>query len=180
MSISNFSLVNQKLAFAKALCALADEASLSSSISHSALRLRQDALLSSCALQLSLVFHFYLREIADRSYLKNSGAITSLDELEQSLAQSDKYPSEIVELRELASQSGSWLEQLLRYTQAARQSPRKEKEQKSFLQDNLILTVDITAADDEQSLSLTLEMVEFWAEAFRDMVLRQRDTSAEF
>ncbi|OZY85036.1 hypothetical protein CBP51_17970 [Cellvibrio mixtus] len=179
MSISNFSLVNQKLAFAKTLCVLAGEASLSSSISHSALRLRQDALLSSCAFQLSLAFHFYLREIADRSYLKNSGAISSLDELAQSLTQSDKYPSEIIELRELASQSGSWLEQLLRYTQAASQSPRKEKEQKSFPQDNLILAVDITASE-EQSLSLTLEVVEFWAEAFRAMVLRQRDTSAEF
>lgn len=180
MSISNFSLVNQKLAFAKTLCALVRESLVSSSINHSGLHLREHALLSSSVFQLSLAFHFYLREVADRNYLKSSGVISSLDELALSLAQSDKHPSEIVELQELADQQGSWLGQLLSHINESRQSPRKEKEKKSFQQDNLILAVDITAVEEVQSFPLTLELVESWLEAFRSMVMRQRDTGAEF
>lgn len=178
MSISNFSLVNQKLAFAKSLCTFARE--ISSVSMTSAQQLQQDALLSSCALQLSLAFHFYLREIADRVYLKNSSAISSLYELELSLAQADKFPSDVVELRDLAQQSGSWLEQLLRCSLLSLQSPRKEKEKKSFQSDNLILAVEITAIDEEQSPLLTVDVIESWLEDFRVLVLRHRDTSAEF
>jgi hypothetical protein len=178
MSISNFSLVNQKLAFAKSLCALAREISSVSMIS--AQQLRQDALLSSCALQLSLAFHFYLREIADRVYVKNSGVINSLYELELSLAQNDKSPSDVVELRDLAQQSGSWLEQLLRCSSISLQSPRKEKEKKSFQSDNLILAVEITVIDEHQPLLLTVDIIESWLKDFRELVLRHRDTSAEF
>lgn len=177
MAISNFSLVNQKLAFAKSLCDLATDLSYSVASSE---RLRQDALLSSCAYQLSLAFHFYLREIADRCYLKNSGAISSLAELELSLAQNDRLLSEVAELSDLAKLSGSWLEQLGRYSHNALQSPRKEQEKKSFQQDNLIIAVDITAEDDGQALLLTIDLVASWLDSFRALVLRQRDTSAEF
>ncbi len=176
MSISNFSLVNQKLAFVNSLCMLAQEPSSSG---NSAQRLRQDAILSSCVLQLSLAFHFYLREIADRSLLKDSNFITSLDGLESSLAQQDKSSSEVAELREIAGCSGSWLEQLWCYEQAAWQSPVKEKAQKTAKQDNLILAVDITAAKDPLS-PLTIDLVTSWLEQFRSLVLRQRDINAEF
>lgn len=177
MAVSNFSLVNQKLAFAKSLCDLARGVATPAT---SAERLRQDAVLSSGVYQLSLAFHFYLREIADRCFLKNSGAINSLAELQLALAQNDKFLSEVSELDELAARSGSWLEQLQRYAQSALESPRKEKERKSFQQDNLIIAVEITAEEEVQAVCLTVELLESWQDSFRALVLRQRDTSAEF
>lgn len=178
MSISNFSLVNQKLAFAKSLCAFAKE--ISSFSATNTQRLQQDALLNSCALQLSQAFHFYSREVADRVHLKNSGSISSLDELEVLLAQNDKSPCDVVELRSLAQQTDSWLEQLLRYSLDSMQSPRKDKERKSFTPDNLIAAVEITAFDEKQPISLTVDTIEFWLEGFHALALRQRDTSTEF
>lgn len=178
MSLSNFSLVNQKLAFTRSLCALArDGASRSAT---SAQQLQHNALLSSCALQLLQAFHFYLREIADRAYLKSSGSINSLDELELLLSQNDKFPSDVVELRDLSRQAGSWLEQLLCYSLTSLQSPQKNKEKKSFPQENLIMAVEITAIEERQLVPLTVSTIEWWLENFRALVLRQRDTSAEF
>jgi hypothetical protein len=178
MAISNFSLVNQKLAFAKSLFTLTRERA--PVFAEGAQQLQQDALLSSCALQLRLAFHFYLREIADRMAMKNSAAISSLEELESSLAQQDKTSSDVTELRDLVQQSESWLAQLLRWAQASQQSPRKEKEKKSFHSENLILAVDITAHEEQQVSVLTLAEIEHWLESFRVLVLRQRDISSEF
>ncbi len=146
----------------------------------SAERLRQDALLAGCAFQLSRAFLFYLREIADRVHLKNSGAINSLSELEQLLAQADKCSQDVAELCQLNEQEDSWLWQLQRYARESMQSPVKEREQKSFPQENLINVVNLTAFDEPEPVALTLEMLGFWQEAFRGLVLRQRDTGAEF
>lgn len=178
MFISNFSLVNQKLAFARSLCIFAKEIPSISATNDQ--QLQQNALLNSCALQLSQAFHFYLREVADRVYLKNSGSISSLDELELSLAQNDKSPCDVVELRHLTEQTGSWLEQLLRYSFDSMQSPRKGKEKKSFTPDNLIAAVEITTLNEKQPISLTVGTIEFWLESFQALALRQRDTSTEF
>lgn len=174
MTISNFSLVNQRLAFAKALYGLVTD------VAMNAERLRCDALLSGCVFQLSCAFHFYLREIADRVYLKNSGTINSLDDLVLSLIHSDKFSSEIAELDELSKHPGSWLEQLLCYEAALFNAPRKEREKKAFQQDNLIVAVDITEIANVQPVVLTVERVGLWLDLFCALVLRQRDTSAEF
>lgn len=177
MQPTNFSLVNQALAFANTLQVMASEVA---DPSTSAGKLRQDALLTSSAFHLGRAFHFYLREIAERCLLKNAAAIDSLGELEQLLVQAGRHSQDMEELLALAREQDSWLSRLQRHAKEFMQSPPEEQEKKAFPQNNLIHAVDLTAVDEKAVLVLTPNLVCDWQEAFRSLVLRQRDTSAEF
>lgn len=177
MAINNFSLVNQRFAFAGSLLSSVSE--LGKSLSGAG-KLHRDALLSSCMLQLAIAYHFYLREIADRAHLKNSALISSLKELESSLLESDRFSSDVAELLELVHQKESWLVQLERYSEEVLRSPAKEKIAKSFQSDDLIAVVDVMAIETRENLPLTLDSVAALLNAFRGMILRQRDAGAEF
>lgn len=177
MQVTNFSLVNQAFAFASAIHGMVSDMN---SMSTSAERLLREALLTACAFHLRRAFHFYIREIADRASLNNTGSISSLAELKQLLTQSGFYSQDLEELSELAEQKGSWLWQLQLHSKEVMQSPPKEQEKKAFPQDNLILAVDLTAVDESAKLVLTSDLLRDWQHAFRSLVLRQRETGAEF
>lgn len=178
MSISNFSLVNQKLAFAKSLLDLVNQSPMQAGTS--AHRLQQEALLSSVLLQLVVAFHFYLREVADRVHLKNSGAIESLQDLKLACEQYDRSALEVDELLNLSQAPGGWLAEITRYKILLFSSPQKQKEKKSFGTENQIAFIDLTGIEEERAVALTAAMLEQWLAEFRQLVLRHRDTGAEF
>ncbi len=177
MQVTNFSLVNQAFAFAKAIHGMASDMD---SISTSAERLLREALFTACAFHLARAFHFYIREIADRALLKNTESISSLAELQQALMQRGVYSQDLEELSELAEQKGSWLWQLQLHSKEIMRSPPKEQEKKAFPQDNLILAVDLTSIEAGTRLVLTSDLLRDWQHAFRSLVSRQRETGAEF
>lgn len=178
MFISNFTLVNQKLAFARSILALTAQNSMA--VDSGARRLQQDALLSSVAFQLRLAFHFYLREIADRVHLKNVAAIESLSDLKSALEQGGRFLLEVDELLNLSLADGSWLAELNRYAEYLFASPQKQKEQKAFVDDNQIAIVDLTSVDEFQAFILNQVTVELWLTEFCALVMRHRETGAEF
>ncbi len=173
MSISHLSLVNQKLAYASAIIRLLNE--------HPARQpLEQQALVDAAVFHLAMGLHFYLRELAEHHRIKNLSVINSVQDLVAALQQSDSTSSESSELLSLTETNETWLNQLSGHYAQLSKSPEKPKEKKAFGQENLIELVELTEADETPLLKLTPELLASWLESFRALVLRQRDTSAEY
>lgn len=173
MAITHLSLVNQKLAHAKALLSLL----LVNKDPNN--RLQQTALTDGCALQISLAYHFYLRELAENHGVKNPGAIQDIHQLNNILSAIDKTSSEVAELTELEAVPHSWVRHLMDYVNGLYQSPTIPKAPKAFAPDNLIQAVEIT----ETFLSakvLGAHDLSNILENFHQLILRQRETSAEY
>jgi hypothetical protein len=173
MSISHLSLVNQKLAFAGAIIRLLNAPQIRQP-------LEQQALVDAAAFHLAMGLHFYLRELAEHHRIKNVSAIYSVQDLVAALQQSDSTSSESSELLSLTQANGTWLHQLTGYYTQLSKSPEKPKEKKAFGQENLIDLVELTEVDESPLLKLTPELLASWFDNFRVLVLRQRDTSAEY
>lgn len=173
MSISHLSLVNQKLAYASAIIRLLNEHSARQPLEH-------QALVDAAAFHLAMGLHFYLRELAEHHRIKNLSAINSVQDLVAALQQSDSTSSESSELLSLTETNETWLNQLTGYYAQLSKSPGKPKAKKAFGQENLIELVELTEADETPLLKLTPELLVSWLDSFRALVLRQRDTSAEY
>jgi hypothetical protein len=173
MSISQLSLVNQKLAYASVIIKLLNDP-------HTSQKLEQQALADAAAFHLAMGLHFYLRELAEHNRIKNLSAINSVQDLVTALQQSDSVSSESSELLSLAQTGDTWLNHLTSYYAQLSKSPEKPKEQKAFGQENLIELVELTEIDEQPLLKLTPELLVSWLDSFRALVVRQRDTSAEY
>jgi hypothetical protein len=172
----HLSLVNQKLAFATAMLSIADGFSVEPARKQ---KLQLQACYEAVLLHTFSAFHFYLRELAENNRVKNPDAIDSLRTLIEALKQLDKSPSEVNELDVLANQSGSWLSSLLLQHAMIFQSPAKQPEKKSFGNDSLIEIIDL-GQQHTHSVELNSALLNEWIDAFKTLILRQRETGAEY
>jgi hypothetical protein len=173
MSISHLSLVNQKLAYASAIIKQLNEP-------QTRQQFEWQALADAAVFHLAMGLHFYLRELAEHHRIKNLSAINYVEDLVAALQQSDGASSESSELLSLAQTKDTWLSQLIGYYARLSKSPEKPKEKKAFGQENLIELLELTEVDEPPLLILTPELLASWLDSFRALVVRQRDTSAEY
>jgi len=174
MAITHLSLVNQKFAYAKSMLGLLAEGEGT----HS--RLQQQALIDACVFHCVSAYRFYVRELGENYRVKNLAAIHSAQLLVDALFVMDKSPSEASELAELEVDSESWLGHLLGYFNQLQQSPSAPKEAKAFVSDTLIQAVDITEASLESFAAPTISDLTSALDSFRQLIQRQRETSAEY
>lgn len=173
MAITHISLVNQKLAYSKATLGLLTSMSEPS-------RLQQQALIDACVFHLVSGYRFYLRELGENYRVKNLASINNTQQLLNALTAIDKVPSEATELAALEAETASWLGQLLGYFDALHQSPTIVKEAKAFMSDTLIQAVDVTDAQAEASPPPNANELAAALDHFRQLIQRQRETSAEY
>ena len=177
MSISHLSLVNQKLAYASAIINLLNTPLVELQAVHS---LQHQALGDAAVFHLVMALHFYLRELAEHHRIKNLSTINSLQDLDAALRQMDRTSSESSEVFELAQTGETWLNQLMRYYDQLPRSPAKPKEKKAFGQENRIDLIELTEEENDAPLQVTPELLAWWLNSFRALVIRQRETSAEY
>ncbi|GGY71587.1 hypothetical protein GCM10011613_15490 [Cellvibrio zantedeschiae] len=166
--MSNLSLtrVNQKLIQAKILLQGVDEESLSP--------VHRNSLLEAAAFHLVCAHQHYLREIAETYGLKNIIALRSEHDLITAFNAARKYPAEAQELEDLRKDPASWLSQLQAYYDSLWRIPVRPDTQES---ENLISLVDTESIAIPE---ISLSVVRAWQTDFTALVLRQRETSAEF
>jgi hypothetical protein len=176
MAISHLAIVNQKLVHASTLVSLVTSVDSRSSTSE---RLKYRALVDSAILQLELAYVFYLRELGENYRIKNLARINRASQLADALAGANKSPSEAQELVTLEQDQQSWLCQMLAAYAGLLRSPEPEKIKKAFPVEGMISVVDISETT-ETLPPPDIAQVTIWLTEFRALVIRQRDTSAEF
>jgi hypothetical protein len=164
--MANLSLtrVNQKLMQAKQLLQVADVDSLTP--------VHLNALLEGAAFHLMCAYHHYLREIAETYGLKNIVMLRSEDDLIAAFEAAKKYPAEAEELVTLRKDASSWLVQLQAYYDLLWRLPVVKE---THDDNNLINLIAMDSAD-----KVDLSVIQAWLREFTALVLRQRETSAEF
>jgi len=166
--MANLSLtrVNQKLMQAKLLLQGIDEQSITP--------VYLAALLEGAAFHLMCAHQHYLRELAENYGLKNIITLRSEQDLIGAFESVKKYAVEAQELADLRKDSASWLSQLQSYYDSLWKMPVRAETQDN---ENLISVVN---ADAETVVAVDLNRVRRWQSDFAALVLRQRETSAEF
>ncbi|MDF3013391.1 MAG: hypothetical protein K0Q78_1595 [Cellvibrio sp.] len=177
MPINHLSLVNQKLAYAGSIISVLN---IPLSEPNATQRLQQQALGDAAVFHLAMALHFYLREHAEQHRIKNLSGIGSVQDLFLALQQEDKSSSESSELLELVQTTDTWLNQLTRYYDLLFRSPEKPRAKKAFGQENRIELIELTEIDVQPTLQLTPALLASWLDSFRALVMRQRETSAEY
>ena len=164
--MANLSLtrVNQKLAQAKLLISGVDEKALKP--------IHLNSLLEAAAFHLICAYQHYIREIAEIYGLKHAIGLQNEVDLIKAFEAAKKHPAEAEELAALRLSASSWLVQLQTYYDSLWQLPKLANPQS----DDLISLVDV----DKVVMPVTIESVRHWHSEFVALVLRQRETSAEF
>lgn len=171
---THLSLVNQKLGFATAILA-----QINSTPNIGKHKLLHQALCESTLLHLYSAYLFYLRELAENNKVDNAGSVSSLKVLASLLDQMEKHPSEVAELVSLTEQPSTWLSELLMHYMAVFQSPLKPKEKKAFDPDNFIVIVDLSRREPDLK-ELDPDLLGYWVNEFKILIVRQRETGAEY
>jgi len=166
--MANLSLtrVNQKLTQAKLLLQDVDEESLSP--------VHLNSLMEGASFHLVCAYQHYLREIAETYGLKNIIALRNESDLVAAFESAKKYPAEAQELNDLRKDPTSWLSQLHSYYDSLWRLPIAVDSQAN---ESLINLVDVDAADIRE---VDVGLIQGWQSEFTALVLRQRETSAEF
>jgi len=166
--MANLSLtrVNQKLMQTKHLLQVVNVDSLAP--------VHLNALLEGAAFHLICAYQHYLREIAETYNLKNVVALRSEDDLIGAFEAAKKYPAEAEELVTLRKDGKSWLVQLQSYYDSLWRLPVASENRDA---DNLISLVNMDSAD---AVEVDLAVIQGWQRDFVALVMRQRETSAEF
>ena len=164
--MANLSLtrVNQKLAQAKLLISGVDEETLKS--------MHLNSLLEATAFHLMCAYQHYIREVAETYGLKHAIGLHNEADLIKAFEAAKKHPAEAEELAALRLNASSWLVQLQTYYDSLWQLPKLVNPQS----DDLISLVDV----DKVVTPVNIESVRQWHSEFVALVLRQRETSAEF
>ena len=169
-------LVNQKLANAAELLVMAQSCAEPRG-AQQVIGLR--ALLESTMLQLHQAYLFYLRELGENYGLKAPGQVVDTSALATALEASGRSAGEAAELIALQNDKNSWLARIQLAFNAYGRSPERRKEPKAFSREAQIQVIDVTQLD-EGAPVLTLADLILWQADFRALVLRQRETSAEY
>ena len=165
--MANLSLtrVNQKLAQAKLLISGLDEDSLK--------LIHRNALLEASAFHLVCAYQHYVREIAETYGLKHAIGLKDETDLMKAFEAAKKHPAEAEELVALRLNVNSWLAQLQNYYDSLWQVPKSVSPHAT---EGLISLVDV----DKIVVPVNFKLVQEWHSEFVALVLRQRETSAEF
>jgi hypothetical protein len=166
--MANLSLtrVNQKLAQAKILLSSIDDESLKP--------IHRNSIMEAAAFHLICAYQHYLREIAETYGLKNTMGLRTEADLVRAFEIAHKHPAEGEELLALCKEPASWLAQLQSYYDSLWRLPVAKDTRDS---DNLINLVDMGSFD---IIQVDLSRIQCWQSDFAALVLRQRETSAEF
>lgn len=171
--MTNLSLtrVNQKLAQAKVLLSSVDEESLTP--------IHRNSLMEAAAFHLVSAYQHYLRELTETYGLKHAVGVRNELDLLKAFHAASKHPAEAEELSALRDDPNSWLAQLHGYYDSLWQSPKQLNAKDSEkVDDNLIVSVSLDFVTELPPVSL--EVIKQWHAEFVALVLRQRETSAEF
>jgi len=165
--MANLSLtrVNQKLAQAKLLISGLDEDSLK--------LIHRNALLEASAFHLVCAYQHYVREIAETYGLKHAIGLKDETDLMKAFEAAKKHPAEAEELVALRLNASSWLARLQNYYDSLWQVPKSVSPHAT---EGLINLVDV----DKVVIRVTIGLIQEWHSEFVALVLRQRETSAEF
>lgn len=169
MSASSLSLVNQKLAYCRAMMKLVQSEPVPKRADD---RLRRQALLDAGAFHLLCAYRHYLRELAENHAVPDTSGILSEQDLLQALDRQGKTSFEARELQALSDDAESWLAGLRNSYQSFWQPPSGSSPQRIDVVD-----LDSPAGTARQ---VSRESLEAWYRAFNDLVERQRETSAEY
>ncbi len=177
MANLSLSLVNQKLAYARAMLKKAAALGVSTTAAE---KLQLQAMIDAAVFHLMCGFNHYLREVAETYQVKDVAMVNDCASLWAALGVIDKEPAEALELQLLAGDNSSWLGQLQRYYQGLWLAPKADQERrdKEEEQENLIAVKVIDASDDDQEVGL--EVIQSWEVSFVAMIVRQRETSSEY
>lgn len=163
--------VNQKLAQSKVLLSGVDEESLTP--------IHRNSLMEAAAFHLVSAYHHYLRELTETYGLKHATGVRTEGELTQAFEAANKHPVEADELLALRETKNSWLAQLHNYYDSLWLLPKQtDPRANDQPDDNLIFSVNLDVVADQ--LSVDLKVISQWHAEFVALVLRQRETSAEF
>lgn len=173
MPITSLSLVNQKLAHARALVRAV---SISSIPDNATEHLTQQALLDGAVFHLVCGYQHYLRELAENYRVKNLDSVKDEKTLADVLAELGKESAEVVELALIKDAVDSWLSQLQRYYQQLWALPLDVSDNHNLKSDTLIPLVVL----DDVTRGVTLQQVEAWEKSFSTIIARHRETSAEY
>ncbi|WP_027330923.1 DUF6586 family protein [Marinimicrobium agarilyticum] len=169
MAASSLTLVNQKLAYCRALMKLVQSESVPKRADD---RLRRQALLDAGAFHLLCAYRHYLRELAEHHTVADTSRILTEQDLLQALDRLGKTSFEARELQALSEDAQSWLSGLHNAYHSFWQPPVAES-----LQRIEVVDLDSPAGAARQ---VSRENLEAWYRAFNDLVERQRETSAEY
>ncbi len=161
--------VSQKLAQAKILLDCVDEAAITP--------IHLNSLKEAATFHLICAYQHYLREIAEAYWLKNIINIRTETDLINAFQVAKKQPAEAEELIALRNDANSWLGQLHTYYESLWMMPSVVAHEPES-DDLLIKTINLESSFDMAQVNLAL--ISFWHESFIALVMRQRETSAEF
>jgi hypothetical protein len=176
MANLSFVRVNQKLAQVMTMLERAKQVS-----GNPSEVLLVGAMKEAIAFHLVCAYQHYLREIAENYFIKNGGSIVTEADLVLAFQAAKKHPAEANELVALRQVADSWLQQLHVYYESLWRLPVPV----NFAElpplspnENLIQLVNVEKPPKSEPVDLNLLLL--WYQAFVALVIRQRETSAEF
>jgi hypothetical protein len=175
MTITNSSLVNQKLAFSQALLSMASGID---SACRGSERLQRRALIDAAVAQLACAHRHYLRELVESCGVKPMQSMETEEGINEHLANLGKNSVEIEELLQLRRQRTSWLGRVLNCYGDQWSMPLPIPKVQPITDASLINVIEI--CDEPESAVVTLDEVEVWHQLFKELVQRQREISAEY
>src|SRR5690554_869536 len=177
MSITNYVIVNQKLSCARALLRLVNDLPTPLPTNQ---RIPHTALLQGAVFHLIYAYQFYIREIAERRQVARHLHIESEDQLLAAFESAGAPPSDALELSSLRRDPHSWVAKMHEAYAAIGHLPtQKDKNAVETNRDRLIAVVAIDSESGDTQALTQLQISE-WEKAFSDLILRQREVSAEY
>lgn len=169
MAASSLSLVNQKLAYCRALMRMVQQDSEAEGVDNRFLR---QGLLEGAAFHLLCAYRHYLRELAENYEAPDSSYIGTEDDLLEVLNRQGRDPAEARELKHLRTDPESWLSELQASYHACWQKSDRSKGKR-------IQVLDLDAPEPAVTV-VSWEALQRWYSAFNTLIERQRDSSAEW
>ncbi len=167
MSVSDLSLVNQRLSYARILL---DDLKNKDSLGNS---LKSRALLDASIFHLNCAYSHYLREIRAQYLLPVIQGAVSIEAIRKELKGRGIVSGELDELAQLEASASNWL----KYLQAAFNQCWEQVAVDSTPSNNMITVVNLDAA---KTVTPTLEGVLLWSGALIELISRQRESSVEY
>jgi hypothetical protein len=170
MGTTSLGMVNQKLAYARAVLAQVERLPDDSASE----RMHRQALLDAGVFHLVCAYSHYLRELGENYALTHVASIHNENDLQQALMAQGKNPVELRELQELRRQPDSWLTQLYGSYNVCWQLPGKP----ATLEAARIQAIDLEAA--APAAPITIERLQAAYKALNELIFRQRESTTEW
>lgn len=173
-SCSYLAAVNQKLLFAKKLTQLVDRAEGSVNDKHI-----QAVVAQSITTQLYHAWIWHIKDVASNYKVKDPSAITSVDDLVNSLKADGKEPGEATELKNLYYSPTSWLRELIDAYLQLSDLPEIRKAEMDI--DRLpVLALESGMGGGKKTANWNLSAALNWSKQMVELVDRQREMMVEF